>query len=281
MYRIKTEADQTNFISKQDLDSKEISIYRITNFNRFRCDFEGKSTNSLSNPKNWKLNLNGDKYENILLEANYELKYPGGQQTGLDFAKDIYCQSWSSSKNSDALWQIYSCSPENLHEKNTIVEKNVALQIKTSPEKLINSLVKSFGDEGNDRAYVGIVNYIEKSSFQFMANELASSIKALPNTKSFMKTLFYKKKSYEHEKEIRLGYMSAETDLIIKAENGKQFYEYELDYLELIDEIIVDPRLNSKEFEAIKEKLVKLGFFRWKIIKSDAYEGKQMTGYIT
>lgn len=100
------------------MNSNEIDkpIFKVLKFD-YLLDMFLTKRNTLLNPSNW-----DDPYENLFL--NSEVEFKSGLCLKSELGKSIFCQSWSSLKESDAMWRIYS--PDN----NSV-------KISTTPRKII------------------------------------------------------------------------------------------------------------------------------------------------
>lgn len=243
----------SNFINLKNSDRKE-NIYRIMKFNDLVRMLEtGK--NGLSSPLNWRGYINGDKHENCILNSVFEDIY--GNNIEIGFKDDFYCQSWSRHNISDAMWQLYSCKSEDLHDQNkNLILNNVSVRVRTTVDRLYKSLAKFCSIATNDKCFVGRVKYVPDSKLKTTAQKLLEVDTAL-TARHFAETLFYKRNHFKHEDEVRLVFHSTKEDKrnILEIRKNLKFYNYDFDYKDIIDQIMFDPRLSNKESTYVKTKL--------------------------
>ena len=130
------------FLTEEELDK---SIYRIMSFDRLKQIFTSRQI-ALAKPKLW-----DDPFENFILNSTGVL--PDGSEFQIGFRDKYYGQCWTLTKESDALWRIYS-------------EKRNGVKIKSTIRKLFNPLFynddvhhKMNGDEYSVSAFIGKVKY--------------------------------------------------------------------------------------------------------------------------
>lgn len=243
-------------------------IYRIISYSDLKRIVE-TGQNSLSSTLNWKGEINGDKHENCIMNSNFQTEI--GNKIDIKFRDDFYCQSWSVNFLSDAMWQIYSCPVGQLHNEKELNDDNVAIRIRTTIPSLFNSLKTHFPNN-NDKCFIGKVKYVRDSHLSDLANHVFNS--GHIDSQLIASTLFYKRKHFKHEGEIRLVFFSENSDKnnISGGPNGKFFYGYEYDFLKEVDQIMIDPRLSLKEGKEIKEKIIKLTKIeKEKVLRSKLY----------
>ena len=183
-----------------------------------------------------------DPYELFLLKQKIDIE---GHSLNNFFKNDIYRhygQSWSTIKDSDALWRIYSTNKKGV-------------QIKTSVIKMINIL-----NQTRESMYMvplfGKVKYLKQEEIsEWMKNELRNGSGYL--WPALSDSLFIKRKEFEHEKEVRFIIRTHE-----KSANTERI-NIEYDHIDImvdnpfnfIEEIVLDPRLSEEEFLKRKEEL--------------------------
>lgn len=197
-------------------------IYRIFKKEHF-TELINKKKNVLVSPELW-----DDPYENILLSNGVDVKVDG-QPIDPSFMKGVYCQCWSMLGESDAMWRIYSPSNENV-------------MIKSTPTKLLESLIKNI-KFGNLKCFIGKVNYIDEDKYQDYFDEFCTF---WSDGSGIAKAMLCKRKAFKHEEEIRLIYSVNNSEI-----KGK-LYSYEVNLSNIIDELIMDPRMSEVLFECYK-----------------------------
>lgn len=179
-----------------------------------------------------------DPYELFLFKQNILIE--GTPLTIKDFDKRHYGQCWSLNKDTDAMWRIYSPQKDGVRLKTTI-------------GKMIEVLNQTRGMYEACPAF-GLVKYVDK---EFIINYLRGIEKG-GSGRFFEKmsdSLFYKRKEFSHEKEVR--FIIKTGDIVY---NKCQFVEgdfinLKVDSNHFIEEIALDPRLDSDEVERIKNEL--------------------------
>lgn len=198
--------------------------------------------NTLLNPSKW-----DDPYENLFL--NSKVEYINGVSLQSELGKSIFSQCWSFTKESDAMWRIYS------HDNN-------AVKISTTPRKLFSSLFNI--DNNIQKVFVGKVKYIKSLDLQSLYDTNAKNWVFEEGGLGICRTLLYKRYPFKHENEVRLIY-----NTFINAE--KHILKYDFNPHILIDSIVFDPRLDYPLFKERKVRLKELGFKKT-IIKSNLYK---------
>jgi hypothetical protein len=216
-------------------------IYKVLKFD-YLVEMFQNNLNTLLNPSIW-----DDPYENLFMESKIEIT--NGLFLKSELGKSIFCQSWSFTKDSDAMWRIYS--PDN----NSV-------KISSTPRKLLKSLTEI--DQDLNKVFIGKVNYLKSTELKSLY---------LNNSKKWVfeelgignaKSLLYKRYPFKHENEVRLIY-----NTFINAE--KKILKYTITPNDLIDNIVFDPRLKYSEFRKRKDFIKELGYNKT-IIKSNLYK---------
>lgn len=158
-------------------------IYKVLKFD-YLVEMFQNNLNTLLNPSIW-----DDPYENLFMESKIEITNSLFLKSEL--GKSIFCQSWSFTKDSDAMWRIYS--PDN----NSV-------KISSTPRKLLKSLKEI--DQDLNKVFIGKVNYLKSTELKSLY---------LNNSKKWVfeelgignaKSLLYKRYPFKHENEVRLIY---------------------------------------------------------------------------
>lgn len=163
-------------------------------------------------------------------------------------------------EESDAMWRIYSKLDRTQHD----YLGDTAVRIKTTARKLYNVIYAS--DEDFNTSYIGAVTYLSQNDFFKMQNSL-SPLNPLDLSEVFVKSYFFKRAPFEHEKEVRPILIYSP-----KHENfGKDGVSFDIDFDNLIDEMVTDPRLTPDEYRTIRGQLIGLGAKSNKVRNSELY----------
>ncbi|SNY98246.1 DUF2971 domain-containing protein [Halomonas sp. hl-4] len=234
---------KTNNYINIDLNVKDQYIYRIISIERLIELFSNKK-NVLVSPRKWE-----DPFENFILKSKARLS--DGEIADFGFRDDFYGQCWTRHKASDAMWRIYS--PESS-----------GVRIRTTIPKLANSLAVGLQPWQNVQCFIGKVKYLNNKRMMDFANTVFKG-KINPEAYELAKTLLIKRPAFKHENEVRLLYF--------EKENGKSgsIYEYDIDPHSLIDQIMIDPRLDCSEFRKVKADIQSKTNFKGRILRSLLY----------
>ena len=218
-----------NIIDIDDIDRK---IYRIFSVGRFKDLLKSKKL-VLVNPYKW-----DDPFENFFLRAN--AVEPNGEVVSLDdISKSWYGQCWTFTKDSDALWRIYS-------------SKKDGIRVTTTIRKLFSHIWNEDDEFKSLNYFFGAVKYKKRNEIEsFMSNTSFWDIAVGGQNDGFAKLLCTKRKEFMHENEVRL--------LVHDNNNhGKDgCYEVDIDYCDMFEEICLDPRLEDSEFQNLKTEIEK------------------------
>jgi hypothetical protein len=226
------------FLTQEEIDKP---IYKILKFD-YLLEMFSSRRNTLLNPSKW-----DDPYENLFL--NSKVEFITGVYLQSELGKSIFSQCWSFTKESDAMWRIYS-------------QDNNSVKISTTPRKLFSSLFSI--DNNIQKVFVGKVKYIKSLDLHSLYDINAKNWVFEEGGLGICKTLLYKRYPFKHENEVRLIY-----NTFINAE--KQILKYDFNPDILIDKIVFDPRLDYSIFKERKIRLKELGFKKT-TIKSNLYK---------
>lgn len=198
-----------------------------------------------------------DPYENFFLKSNfytYASFYKQNIQVHTDdIINRTYGQSWTMREESDAMWRIYS-------NKGDI--ENIAIRVKIKIDNLFNIVYTS--DECMATTGIGPVNYKTDDEITHWMQGLNNIDSEFPNFAE--QSLFIKRIPFAHEEEVRI-IISKDTQT-----PAEEFLSYDIPDLNVIEDFILDPRLNEEDEEQITQKLEDIGVDRHKIKKSSLYE---------
>lgn len=238
---------EKNFLN---LTKKEIDqpIFRIIPIHRL-FELFSENVNILVNPKLW-----DDPFENFMM--NSTIKFKSGIGLGIGFKENLYGQCWTKTRESDAMWRIYS-------------PKKKGVRIMTTPRKLLTALFNDISPDGNYSAFIGKVKYYKTEKLKKLLNKKGAEWILDKTGKGPAQTLLFKRIAFKHENEIRIIYNSYN-----KFKHDK--IGFKINAIELIDDLVFDPRIDYKEFSEHKEKLIKIGF-KDRIVKSNLYQIPELT----
>lgn len=200
-----------------------------------------------------------DVYENWFLKEQMVLS-SGEKGSATDLIQGVFGQSWTLQEESDAMWRIYSKLDRTLHD----YLDDTAVRIKTTARKLYNVIYAN--DEDFKTSYIGAVKYLSQNDFLKMQDSL-SPLNPLDLSEVFVKSYFFKRAPFEHEKEVRPILIYSP-----KHENfGKDGVSFDIDFDNLIDEMVTDPRLTPDEYRTVRGQLIGLGAKSDKVRNSELY----------
>lgn len=233
-----------------DLDA---SIYKYIPFKYLKLMIQDSSL-YFGKVSSWE-----DVYENWFLKEQMVL--PSGEKgNAKDLIPGVFGQSWTLQEESDAMWRIYSKLDRTQHN----YLDDTAVRIKTTARKLYNVIYAN--DEDFNTSYIGAVKYLSQNDFFKMQNSL-SPLNPLDLSEVFVKSYFFKRAPFEHEKEVRPILIYSP-----KHENfGKDGVSFDIDFDNLIDEMVTDPRLTPEEYRVVRGQLIGLGAKSNKVRNSELY----------
>jgi len=221
-----------------DVDSY---IYRIFSIERLFQLFDTKK-NVLVHPSKW-----DDPFENCIL--NGQVQIASGNKGKFGFKEDVYGQCWTSRRESDAMWRIYS------PDKNGV-------RVRTTVRKLIEGLRQVEYVYADISCFIGKVKYLPQKKFADLnINVLDTSGRGIADT------LLYKRMEFNHEKEIRLIYSRPNSQ-----HTNSRIFSYDFFPENIINEITFDPRIDKRMSDVYKHSLTTVYSFPEKSInKSKLY----------
>jgi len=218
--------------------SDRTKIYRIFPRNRFLELFR-KDQNVLVLPTMWE-----DPFENVFLKA--DVITTSGEKGGFGFHADVYGQCWTMETASDAMWQIYSRQKD-------------AVRVRTTVGDLINSLRDVHGEWAEQTCFIGRVKYLTENKLKSFGQTVFKS-GITPNT--IARSLLVKRRAYKHENEVRLIFIDRGAT---KQTGG--LYKYRFDAREIINQAMVDGRVEYNHFLPFKEQVMALTGLSQKQVK--------------
>ncbi len=231
-------------ITEEELDKP---IYRVFSHKRFFEMIE-KNDITLLQPSKWQ-----DPFENFILNATGELK--NGLKFTVEFKNNFYGQCWTTKRESDAIWRIYSPEPHTN-----------GIKVKTTIRKLFNALYEKVGEHRKVSCFIGKVKYMNKKNLLSQLSDSNLADKLTDNTGlGQASTLLFKRFAFSHEKEIRIIYYSP-TNL------NSESFKFKFDPNSLFDQIVFDPRMNYKAYKNDKQRLKEEFGLNMSIFKSSLYK---------
>jgi hypothetical protein len=175
-------------LSHEDLS---LPIYRIFSSDYF-WDLVQRAENTLVRPCKW-----DDPFENALLRAKCILE--DGRLASINFKDDLYGQCWTTDRDSDAMWRIYS------YDKTGV-------RVRTTVGALYRSLVESCPSYHEISCFIGKVEYqsADRIVALFSDSEWATSRVFDKSGLGQASTLLFKRPEFAHENEIRLIFYANE-----------------------------------------------------------------------
>lgn len=227
------------------------NIYRILTVERLVEMFE-QEDNVLVKPALW-----DDPFENFVLNIPSKGRI-SGKAFKSAFRNLLYGQCWTLNMESDAMWRIYS------PDKNGVKIQTTILKLFRS----LHSIQKKH--TANSSCFIGKVNYYSKKKIEQLTSDRMAGRQYLGGNIGNARALLFKRKAFEHEKEIRLIYL----DLL--NEVNSNIYRYPSDPQLLIDRITFDPRMNPKLYDIYKNHIVGIGY-KGTIVQSGLYRSPRFT----
>lgn len=232
-----------NSKSKKPLTEKQ--LYRVFSIERLLELFTKKEL-VLVKPSAW-----DDPFENYILNATAVNE--SGRNLTFDIREHVYGQCWSETRESDAMWRIYSphCT---------------GVKIRTTIGKLYNSL-KINELPNSHMLYLGKVDYKNQTELVKHAQNRVEMQNHLMNNgkEGFAKTLLFKRREFSHENEVRI--ICVYEKLIQDEDN----FRITINPFELVDQIVFDPRIDIELFKVYQSHFKKIGF-TGSVIRSTLYE---------
>ena len=185
-----------------------------------------------------------DTYENWLVKASFHSK--STQVNYKEFEDSFYGQCWTISKETDALWRIYSPDKNSVKIKSTIGDLLRA-----------DFILDSAGEFTTISKYIGKVKYLSHTKISDWV-DIKRRETGLINSQILTESQFIKRKEFAHEKEIRL-IATIIGDSTSSEEDQRQLF-LKIEPNNFIKEITFDPRICKTSFICRSQLLNKLGY---------------------
>jgi hypothetical protein len=212
-------------------------IYRVIPTHRLLEIFERKEL-VLVEPQKW-----DDPFENLLLKGHVKGAFDNYPETAV-FRNSIYGQCWTSHRETDAMWRIYSSDKQGV-------------KIRCKISTLLNDIVRKLDQRDAERFFIGKVEYV----YQKEILERLQNINGIYGIEA-ARSLLFKRKEFSHESEVRL---------ISTQGAGDEIRRFSFDPFSTIDEIVFDPRMNDYTYNAYRDALKNKGF-KGRVAKSVMYQ---------
>jgi len=232
-------------------------VYRIFRLKHFE-PMVTANENVLVKPSLW-----DDPFENIVMRSNAKLA--SGETASLaPLREKLFGQCWFLTEESDAMWRIYSDHTDRSEE---------GVKVRCTAGNLLQSLWEATSGTKELCCFLGRVDYVPETD---IVNLLQSPDHMqgmiLDSTgKGHAQSLLFKRQPFDHENEARL---------IFSANNGvdhsNPLHRYSLKWNNLIEEIVLDPRLAHDVADSRTKELLSLGF-SCKVFRSNLYVPRQLT----
>lgn len=236
-----------NFIN---LNSSEFDkpIFRVISLKRLYELFHNKE-NVLVSAKLW-----DDPFENYIMNSTGQLE--SGELFDIEFRNNFFRQCWTRTRESDAMWRIYSLDKRGV-------------RIASTPRKLLQYLYNSAVEFLDLSSFIGKVKYYTTPKLEQLLETNASSWILDPTGAGEAQTLLFKRTPFKHENEVRLIFNSY-------GKHSGKLYKYKIDPFEMIDDIVFDPRMEYKDLAQEKRAIKDLGFKK-RIVKSILYHSPKLS----
>lgn len=229
-----------------DVTDWDVQIYRVFTLGRFR-DLLQTNKNGLVHPSKW-----CDPFENFFLKCKAQT--PTGELVSLEsISAGWYGQCWTKNRDSDAMWRIYSPKKDGVRASTTI-------------RKLLSAIYDTSDKFRDLKYFIGVVKYMERPEIEnFLSATAFTDLAVGGQPHNFARTLCIKRPEFAHEHEVRLLIHDAENNMGIGGVVNVDF-----DHAAVFDEVTLDPRLPTPEFESAREELIASGC-KLPISQSDLY----------
>lgn len=238
---------QRNFLNLSEKEWDQ-SIFRVMSIGRLLELFKTEKL-TLVKPKLW-----DDPFENFIMNSTGELS--NGEMFSISFRDHFFGQCWTRTRESDAMWRIYS-------------SKKDGVRITSTPRKLLQALYFSPGEFRDITSFIGKVRYFSINKLKILLEENAASWITDTSGVGQAQTLLFKRSPFKYENEVRLIYNSLGK---IKGD----IYSFPITPSDIIDDIVFDPRIEYRLFKQFKRK-IKAYSFKKRIVKSNLYKAPNLT----
>lgn len=219
-------------------------IYRIMKQEHVLALFN-TNKNVMSKFGNWK-----DGFENFLMKCGHEVD---GVKCDNTVREKMVAQCWTTEKFSEAMWGIYA------NDKGARF-----LRVRSTPRKLLDGLKKAHPRLCNELCCIGKVTYKSTSDLKSYYD---SNKSAEVTTEMLLRSLLLKRKSFKHEREVRLIYCG-----IFKQYDSSGLHRYDVDPHSMVTQIMADPNRNPRNWENDRDKIMSTTGYTGEIKRSKIYD---------
>lgn len=230
-----TEFEKNKIMASRLISSKNnqidfsTTIYRIMSIDRL---IEALSTKKFSmvKTKKWE-----DPFENLFLKSEFRINDVIIDVKSIHDSYFGVC--WSLTKENDAMWRIYS-------------EDKRGIKIKTNIKRIFDKIYQSLREEEKLSLTVGAVEYCEQNEIIKYVESYRQKDFIDSDNRIIPSTLLFKRNEFRFEDEVRFlyGKTNLEDDL---------FFFNDFDWLDVIEEIEFDPRLDESFFDSYRKMISK------------------------
>ena len=208
------------------------SIYRFTTVSRV-LQLVVQCQNTLVSPRKWK-----DPFENIL--SRLPCRKANGETFMHPLRNRVYGQCWTMIEETDATWRMY------------VPDEN-GVRLKTTIRKLHQSLHRSQDAYASISCFIGRVEYKteDELSAQLSDRKWNNDHFLGVGSKGQAESLLFKREAFKPEQEIRLIYLDPDNI------GDNDFYHYELNASDVIEQITFDPRTEDSLYDTYSSILRK------------------------
>lgn len=219
------------------IEDPQQPIYRIFSLQRLKEAILKRELTFVS-PSMW-----DDPYENFLLNCRGILST--GERVSLASLRESWHgQCWTFTKESDAMWRIYSPGKDGI-------------RVRTKISKMADLIWEPSNPFSRLSYFIGKVEYWTRELIeQFLSNTTLMDMTFGGQNDKFARTLLIKRKEFEHENEVRILANNAGSNPRAK---GKLF-TIQFDPNLLIEEVTTDPRMDGATFSRIEREIRSLGY---------------------
>ena len=198
-----------------------------------------------------------EPYELCMFRPQYTLQ---GKSVDIsEVAGHFYAQCWSTNRNSNAMWKIYSDHHDGVRIQTTFGEIIQLLYTSKTPLDLQELI-----------PYFGKIQYLKQTKIKnYIANFDNTPISNWLDRIS--DSLFAKRDNFLYEKEYRILFSEATIDKNNQKVGIKNMIQYPIDAQKFIKEITFDPESDIKINKKRKKELQSIVGDRIKIYKSRLY----------
>ena len=239
--------DRKNYINLKRTDQSKY-IYRYISFKRLYQLFSTQE-NALVRPASW-----DDPFENYILNSTAQVR--NGSRHEFGFRDKVYGQCWTTERRSDAMWRIYSTRVKN--------GRFSGVRIRTTIERLANSLTEGLETNAKMHAFIGRVRYVYDKELWTAPSRIFS--KGF-SPRMVAQTLLIKRKAFLHEKEIRIIFRDVHNE-----PSADGLFRYKINPHTLIDQIMIDPRTDPTKIHNLKKEISEKTGFQGVLVWSLLYK---------